>query len=44
MYPRTINQVIEAALINALTRCNKLGDKKKKYRKRIANRKKLRKK
>lgn len=44
MYPRSINQILEAAITNAITRCNELGDKKKKYRKRVSNRKKLRRK
>ena len=43
MYPRSINQILDAAIITALTRCNKLGDKNKKYRKIVANRNKLRK-
>ena len=43
MYPRSINQILDAAIITALARCNKLGYKNKKYRKRVANRNKLRK-
>lgn len=44
MYSRSVNQIINAAVVKALTRCNELGHKKKKYRKRVANRKKLRRK
>lgn len=44
MYLRSVNQIISSAIINALDRCNELGDKKKKYRKRVANRNKLRRK
>lgn len=44
MNPRSINQIINVAVIRALDRCNKLGDKNKKYRKRVANRNKLKKK
>lgn len=43
MYPRSINQIINAAIIRALQRCNELGDKNKKYRKRVANRNKIKK-
>lgn len=40
-YLRSINQILEAAITNAMTRCNKLGDKKKKYLKRVKNRQAL---
>lgn len=43
MYLRAINQTMETALKNALIRCNELGDKHKKYNKRVANRNRLRK-
>ena len=44
MYSRSVNQIINVAIKRALNRCNELGGKKKKYRKRVANRKKLRRK
>lgn len=44
MYPRSINQILNEAMYRALDRCNKLGNKNKKYRKRVANRNKLKRK
>ena len=41
MYPRSVNQILDKAILNAITRCNELGDKKKKYLKRVMNRNKL---
>lgn len=41
MYPRSINQILDVAVITALIKCNELGDKKKKYLKRVKNRQSL---
>lgn len=41
MYSRSVNQIINVAVVNALTRCNELGNKKKKYLKRVKNRQAL---
>lgn len=42
MYQRSINQIINAAMINAINRCNKVGNKRKRYLKKAKNRQKLR--
>ena len=44
MYPRSINQILEDAMEKALTKCNELRDKKKKYLKRVRNRQRLKRK
>ena len=38
-----VNRVIDSAMVNALIRCNIVGNKKKKYLKRVRNRQKLKK-
>lgn len=37
-----VNKVINSAMVNALIRCNIVGNKKKKYLKRVTNRDRLR--
>lgn len=44
MYIRPINKILYVAVITALTRCNEVGDKKKKYLKRVRNRQRLKRK
>lgn len=41
MYLGDINEIINKVMCRALDRCNKLGHKNKKYRKRVANRNRL---
>ena len=42
-YPRTCDQILEDAFQKALKRCNKLGEKNKKYKRKSENRKKVKK-